>query len=459
MDRRHLLAAGAASALALGGRATAAPSARRPPNFIIVLCDDLGYGDVSVYGGKIPTPNLARMAREGTTLTDYYAPANLCSPSRAGLLTGRYPVRVGLGYEVIMQADDRGLPLSEVTIAKALKPAYATALFGKWHLGHLGAAWPPTRHGFDEFFGIPYSHDMKPLAYYEAHAGSDTVARSEVDYPNLQQDFYAHAERFIEAHVAANRDRPFFVELALSAPHLPEHPHPGFDQQSFAGPYGAVVQEIDAIVGRLLARLKGLGIADDTVVIFTSDNGPWFEGSPGWLRERKGGGAYDGGYRVPCIAWGPGRIPAGRRTSSIAMGVDFLPTFRAMAGMAPLPDVTLDGRDITKVLTEGAASPHDALILFDNEDPVGVRTQGWKYIESAYYRGNRLPVALLGYEQLYDLKADPSENYSVAATHPDVAAQMRERLKLAKATFAPFKHKDIPPVFKTLRAQLEHLQD
>jgi arylsulfatase A-like enzyme len=454
MNRREWLCAAAASALAAGaGVAQAAPG--RPPNFVVVLCDDLGYGDVGCYGGKIPTPAIDRMAREGVLLTDYYAPANLCSPSRAGLLTGRYPVRTGLGFEVIMQQDDRGLPLSEVTIAKALKPAYATALFGKWHLGHRGAAWPPTRHGFDAFFGIPYSHDMKPLAFYEAHAGSDETVQTPVDYPALQQRFWEHAEAFIEA----NRDRPFFVELALSAPHLPEHPHPGFDQGTFAGPYGAVVEEIDSIVGRLMGKLTELGLARDTVVVFTSDNGPWFEGSPGWLRERKGGGAYDGGYRVPCIVWAPGRLSAGRRVSSIASGVDWLPTFLAMAGMAPLAGVTLDGRDLGAVLRDGAPSPHEALILFDNEDPIGVRTQGWKYVESAYYRGLRLPISLMGYEQLYDVKADPSENYSVAATHPDIAKAMRERLAAAKAEFAPFKHKEIPPVFKALRAQAEHLQD
>jgi arylsulfatase A-like enzyme len=461
MNRRELLGAAAAGALLAGPAAAAAATApgpaRRPPNFVVVLCDDLGYGDVSPYGGKIPTPAIARLAREGVTLTDYYAPANLCTPSRAGLLTGRYPVRTGLGFEVIMQGDDRGLPLSEVTIAKALKPAgYATGLFGKWHLGHLGAAWPPTKHGFDTFVGIPYSHDMKPLWMAESHAGSDVATRR--DNPvlaNLQQDFYAAAEAFI----TANRDRPFFVELALSAPHLPEVPHPGFDPNTFAGPYGAVVQEIDSIVGRLVAKLAALGLTRDTVVVFTSDNGPWFEGSPGWLRERKGGGAYDGGYRVPCIAWAPGRLPAGRRVASIASGVDVLPTFLAMAGVAPPAGVTLDGRDISAVLRSGAPSPHEALILFDNEVPIGVRTQDWKYVESAYYRGNKLPMAVLGYEQLYDVKADPSENYSVAATHPEIAKAMRERLKAAKAEFAPYRHKDIPPYFKQLREQLQHLQD
>jgi arylsulfatase A len=457
MNRRNLLAAAGASALLAGSSSGAAmPTSRRPPNFIVVLCDDLGYGDVSIYGpGGIRTPNVERMAREGVVLTDYYAPANLCSPSRAGLLTGRYPVRTGLGYEVIMQQDDRGLPLSETTIAKALKPAYASGLFGKWHLGHLGPAWPPTRHGFDAFFGIPYSHDMSPLALYEAHAGSDEVAKSAVDYPQLQQQFYEHAERFIEAH----RDRPFFVELALSAPHLPEHPHAGFDATTDTGPYGAVVAEIDSIVGRLMAKLQALRLENDTVVIFTSDNGPWFEGSPGWLRERKGGGGYDGGYRVPFVAWAHGRIPPGRRVTSMVMGIDLLPTFRAMAGLPPLTGVELDGRDITEVLTKGAPSPHEELVLFDNEVPVAIRTQDWKYLDAVYYRGLKLPVGLLGYDELYAERGDRAENYSVAANHPDVVKEMKARLAAAKATFAPYRHKDIPAVFKALQAQLAHIQD
>jgi arylsulfatase A len=457
MNRRSLLTAVAANAVLAGAATRAAtPAARRPPNFVVVLCDDLGYGDVSLYGpGAIKTPNVERMAREGVVLTDYYSPANICTPSRAGLLTGRYAVRTGLGYEVIMQQDDRGLPLSEVTIAKALKPAYATALFGKWHLGHLGPAWPPTKHGFDAFFGIPYSHDMAPLSLCESHAGSDEVTKSPVDYPQLQQRFYEHAERFIET----NKDRPFFVELALSAPHLPEHPHEGFDVNTAAGSYGAVVAEIDSIVGRLLAKLRALKLENDTVVIFTSDNGPWFEGSPGWLRERKGGGGYDGGYRVPFVAWAPGRIPAGRRVSSMAMGIDLLPTFLSMAGL-PLPaGVTLDGRDITAVLTKGAASPHDQLVLFDNETPIGIRTQDWKYLDAVYYRGMKLPVGLLGYDELYDERGQQAENYNVSANHPEITKDMKARLQAAKATFAPYKHKEIPQVFKTLQAQMAHLQD
>jgi arylsulfatase A-like enzyme len=453
--RRDILKCSAALAgVFLAPTALARPN--RPPNIVIVLCDDLGYGDVGAFGGKaIPTPHIDRLAAEGVALTDYYAPANLCTPSRAGLLTGRYPIRTGLGYEVIMQNDDRGLPLSEVTIAKALKPDYATALFGKWHLGHHGEVWPPTRHGFDRFFGIPYSHDMAPLSLFESQVGSDEVKSFPVDYPTLQQQFYAHAERFIED----NRDRPFFIELALSAPHLPEHPHEPFKGSTPAGAYGDVVAEIDSIMGRLTAKLSELGLERDTLLIFTSDNGPWFEGSAGGFRDRKGGGGFDGGYRVPFIARMPGTIPAGQRVASIASGVDLLPTVCAFAQRPVPPGVELDGKDISAVLTTGAASPHDQIVLFDNENVVGIRTQRWKYISAAYYRGLMMPMALMGYHELYDLKADPAESYSVAETYPDVAADMKRRLDLAKATFAPFKHKDIPPVFKALHQAFEHMQD
>ncbi|QUD85984.1 sulfatase family protein [Phenylobacterium montanum] len=455
MRRREVLKASAALAAALLPAASEAAPAR-PPNIVLILCDDLGYGDVGAFGGKmIRTPNIDRLAAEGVALTDYYAPANLCTPSRAGLLTGRYPIRTGLGYEVIMQNDDRGLPLSEVTIARALKPDYATALFGKWHLGHRGEAWPPTRHGFDRFFGIPYSHDMAPLSLFEAQVGSDEVKSSPVDYPTLQQQFYEHAERFIED----NRERPFFVELALSAPHLPEHPHAPFKGTTPAGTYGDVVAEIDSLVGRLMARLKDLGLERNTLVVFTSDNGPWFEGSAGGFRERKGGGGFDGGYRVPFIARMPGTIPGGRRVDSIASGIDLLPTFCAMAGRPIPPGVELDGKDITQVLVAGAPSPHDQIVLFDNENVVGVRTQRWKYIGAAYYRGLMMPMALMGYQELYDARADPAESYSVAETYPDAAAEMKARLDKAKAEFAPLKHKDIPPVFKALHQALEHMED
>lgn len=243
------------------------------PNFIIILCDDLGYGDIDVNGGTIPTPNLSNMAREGLVATNYYSAANLCTPSRAGLLTGRYPVRTGLGYEVILSGEDRRLPLSEKTIAAVLKPVYVSGLFGKWHLGHTGENWLPTYHGFDKFYGIPYSHDIFPLSVYEADANSNKVVVTPPDTPRLQQLFYSNAEKFI----IENRNKPFFVELALSAPHLPEYPSTDFNGRSKHDPYGDVVSEIDAIVGRLLNKLKELRLDQNTMVIFTSDNGPWLQ--------------------------------------------------------------------------------------------------------------------------------------------------------------------------------------
>src|SRR5688572_4608852 len=212
MNRRSFLERSAIGLATLSLSRWASGAAGRSPNFIIVLCDDLGFGDLGAYGGKrVKTPNLDRMSREGTLLTDFYAAANLCTPSRAGLLTGRYPIRTGLAYGVILQNDTRGLPHSEVTIAEALKPEYATALIGKWHLGHIAPYWPPTTQGFDLFFGLPYSHDAKPLSLYESNGPGVELTKEDVDFPQLQARFAARAERFIEDH----RDRPFFLTLAL----------------------------------------------------------------------------------------------------------------------------------------------------------------------------------------------------------------------------------------------------
>lgn len=449
ISRRGLLgaAAGTAGAAMLPGAVRAAATGDRP-NFIVIYVDDLGYGDIGAFGGRmIATPNIDRMARGGIALTDYYAPANLCTPSRAGLLTGRYPVRTGLGKGVLLQGDKRGLPLSEVTIGNALKPAYDTALIGKWHLGNPGTpSWPPMQHGFDLFYGIQYSHDMLPLSLWEGDANG--LNQAEVDYPRLQQQFYARAERFIED----NRTRPFFLELALSAPHLPNYPFGKFAGTSRAGAYGDAVAELDSIVGRLQAKLEALGLSRKTTVIFTSDNGPWFEGSAGAFRDRKGGGAYDGASRVPFIASRPGFIPAGRRSNAIAMGIDILPTLCAMAGLPNPKGVELDGLDLTAVLTRGAPSPHDELLLFNDEDVVGIRTQQWKYVVAAYYRNLMLPVKGRGYPQLYDMRTG-NEDYSVASRHPDIVKAMQARLDRATAKYAPFRIAPsdvlkIPPGYK-----------
>ena len=437
-NRRLVLALLGTSALCAISRPAFAET--RKPNFIIVLCDDLGYGDIEPTGGKtIPTPNLNRMAREGMVLTDYYAPQNVCTPSRAGLLTGRYPIRTGLAEKVILLNDNRILPVSEVTIPDALKGAgYVSGLFGKWHLGHLGPDWQPTKHGFDRAFGIPYSHDMMPLWLFTDVSPDVEPKREEVVFSELQQRFYAEAESFIES----NANRPFFVELALSAPHLPEYPNAKYRDAKMQSAYAEVVVEIDAIMGRLMGKLQKLGIDRDTFVIFTSDNGPGFEGSGGGLRDRKGGAGYDGGYRVPCLAWRPGRVPAGRRCNSITMGIDFLPTFCAFAGIAPPAGVTIDGKDLSAVLTRGAPSPHEALILFDEEEVSAIRTQRWKFVGNTYYHGNLRALEKL-YPQLYDVEADPSESYSVADRHPVVLAEMQRRLSNAREVFRPLKRQSL----------------
>ncbi len=428
LDRRLLLK------MAAGGLAAPAlATARRPPNIIIVLADDLGYGDLSSQGSRlIATPNLDRLARQGVRMTDFYASANVCTPSRAGLLTGRYPIRTGLAHQVIQANDRNGLPTSEITLAKALQPDYATALIGKWHLGHVAPYWPPTVHGFDLFFGLPYSHDMKPLGLFNSEPGVE-LTREDVDFPRLTERFFDRGLRFIET----NRDRPFFLTLALSAPHISLDPHPDHAGHSRAAAYGDVVQEVDARVGQLVARLKALGLDRDTLLIFTSDNGPWFEGSAGPLRDRKGGAGWDGGYRVPMIAWAPGRLPAGKTRTAIGMNFDLFPTCLALAGKPLPPGVTIDGRNLWDVWTRGAASPHDQLILFDNEKVAAIRTDRWKYVGRSYYRSLDLPLSRLGANLLFDVREDPAEAYNLAAAHPDVMRDMRGRFDAARAGFEP----------------------
>lgn len=452
MDRRNFLASGIG--LLSAGAAQAATPQRRPPNFIVIYCDDLGYGDIGPNGGTaIPTPHLDRMAREGMTLTDYYAPANVCTPSRAGLLTGRYPIRSGMS-KVLNATDTKTMPLSEITIAAALKPVYASALIGKWHLGHSGPSWAPTNYGFDLFYGLPYSHDITPLKIYEFDR-SGQRGEWDPDFPSLQQQFYTRAECFIDEQ----RDKPFFLELALSSPHLPNYPAPGFEQGSVrAGAYGDTVMEIDSIVGRLMDKLKALGIDRDTLLIFTSDNGPWFEGSTGGLRQRKGGAGYDGGYRVPFLARWPGQIAAGQRSDAIAMGIDLLPTFCSLAGV-PVPNaVEIDGKDIGPVLLRNAGTPHDELVMFQREEVVGIRTQKWKYVNADMYQDYFILLEKRGYPQLYDM-SEPGEQYSVASLHPGVLKAMQARLARAVAQFSPMQTAPSPLDSQRLNNKSRHVPE
>lgn len=436
-DRRSAMASiTAMGAALLAPMALAKPkqsSSVKPPNFIIILADDLGFGDMSVTGSRaIKTPNIDRMAHDGLLMSDAYASANICTPSRAGLLTGRYPIRTGLGWQVIQANDENGLPPSEVTIAEMLGKDYRSALIGKWHLGHVAPYWPPTVQGFDLFFGLPYSHDMKPLSLYSAGDGVE-FTQEDVDMVRLTQRFFDRAGEF----VAASQNQPFFLMLALTAPHIPLTPHPDHHGRSMAGDYGDVVEEIDARVGTLRQQLEQLGLAENTYVFITSDNGPWFEGSSGPLRDRKGGAGWDGGYRVPLVAWAPGRIAPASTSNALTMNIDFLPTLAALAGR-PLPaNVAIDGKDISQILHHGGPSPHDELLLFDNEKVAAVRTDQWKFVARSYYREYDVPLAAMGANLLFDVRTDPSENYNIAARHPDIVKDMRARFERARANFEP----------------------
>jgi arylsulfatase A-like enzyme len=454
MRRRSVLLGAAAACITAIAPQPAFAQAVRKPNFIVVMTDDLGYGDIGPYGNKlIPTPHIDEIAAEGVTLTDYYAPAAVCTPSRAGMLTGRYAMRSGMA-QVLFPSSEDGLPLTELTTAKLLKPEYATGLFGKWHLGSNGPAWPPTNHGFDRFVGIPYSHDMTPLAIHESNAGSPEVREAPVDFTfngalarfdkdtmepasltsELQQQFYGAAEQFIEQ----NQGRPFYVELWLSSPHLPEIPAAEFKGTTDAGPYGDMVAEIDSIMGRLRAKVRELGLERDTLIILTSDNGPWYWGSPGSLRDRKGSAAYDGGSKVPFVAVQPGTLPAGQRLEWFASGLDLLPTFAAMAGK-PLPaDRKIDGVDVTSILTGRGPSARVDLLFFAEQDLIAIRTPRWKYNQQRTYD-------VFGYDELYDLSRDPEENYNVRGRHPEVVAVLAARLEEAKAEFAPLRRELRPP--------------
>lgn len=442
MRRRDLLSMIGAGMLAAPAIARFAPVPR--PNVIVILADDLGYGDLGTYGARaIRTPHLDRLARGGARLTDFYAAANLCTPSRAGLLTGRYPIRTGLGHEVIQPGDSNGLPLAEVTLAEALKQGgYATGMVGKWHLGHVAPFWPPRGHGFDSFYGLPYSHDQRPLSLFSApEPGVEYVKDDKVDFAQLTRLFTDKGVEFIDR----NAGGPFFLYLAHTAPHLPLVPHPDFKGRSAAHAYGDVVEELDSGIGRIMAALRRHRIEQDTLVIVTSDNGPWFEGSAAPLAGRKGGAGYDGGYRVPFIAHYPRRIRPGTTSPAIAMGIDVMPTVLAYAGLPAPEGVDLDGKDIRTVLQGDKHSPHEHLLLFDNENIAGLRTQRWKLVVRSHYRTLSLPLAEIGYTPLYDMANDPAEAYSAEQDQPELVARLRAIVAAEQQRFNAFRTKPPPP--------------
>lgn len=452
LTRRCLLQAAAAGASAVL-RAQAAPK----PNLVMIYADDLGYGDLSCYGATAyQTPHLDRMAAEGVRFTDFYVPTPYCAPSRAALLTGRYPFRSGMVFNPAPDGgiNDVGLSDSEVTIAEALKPrGYASISIGKWHLGHT-ERFLPRRQGFDEYYGILYSNDMRPVQLVDGE--------KVVEYPVVQSQLTRkYTDRAIE-FLEKNQSRPFFLYLAHAMPHKPlAASEDYYTPQTPDDLYADVLRELDAEIGRLLAELKRLKLDATTLVVFASDNGPWYGGSTGGLRGMKGS-SWEGGIRVPMIARWPGRIPAGRVCRQPAGVIDIFPTFCRLAG-APLPeDRVIDGKDIFPLMSGAASeSPHEALFSMSAANLVTIRSGKWKlhvrppapgfaYMDEAAARNWVDPrgpdgVTLIApYEQarpnqypglrtgdpprpmmLFDLEADPGEQRDVAAEHPDVVSRLK----------------------------------
>jgi len=428
LDRRAFFRS-VAGALAAGSL-SAAP---RRPNIVIIYADDLGYGYLGCYGHPaIRTPHLDRMAAEGMRFTQWYSAAPVCTPSRAALLTGRYPVRSGL-TRVLFPQSQGGIPASEVTLAEVLKEAgYQTAAIGKWHLGHL-PQYLPVRHGFDSWFGIPYSNDMHP---FEGPGSSgakkhpplplmrdDKVIETEPDQSTLTPRYTGEALRKIRAF----RGRPFFLYYAHTFPHVPLYASPRFRGASLRGLYGDVVEEIDWSVGEILRTLASAGQDRNTLVIFSSDNGPWLArrqmgGSAGLLREGKTT-TWEGGMRVPCIVRMPGVVPQGRASSEMGSMLDLVPTIAALAGAAP-PRATLDGDDIGAVLRGGSLGRERAFFYWRGEELCAVRRGPWKLHRITNTAEWKAETTRHDPPLLFHLEHDPSEKYDLAKERPDIVSAL-----------------------------------
>lgn len=451
MNRRTFIKMAGLGAAAASNWHSFAKSTQDRPNFVIIFTDDQGYQDLGCFGSpKIKTPNIDRMAQEGMRFTDFYVAACVCTPSRAALMTGCYPKRVGLEKGVLFPRSTKGLNPKEITIAKLLKQAgYKTACFGKWHLGHH-EQFLPTNHGFDEYFGIPYSNDMaidpempvadncnfregmtlermrndKPTHHWVPLFRGDKIVEYPADQTTLTQRYTEEAIRFIKE----NKDNQFFIYVPHAMPHVPLFASEEFAGKSKRGLYGDVIECIDWGVGRILDALKDLGLDKNTIVVFTSDNGPWLKkGDNGGcalpLRDGKGT-TYEGGMREPTVMWAPGRIPAGVECKEVATTMDLYPTFAKLAGAKVPGDRVIDGRDIWPLMTglKGAKTPHEAFFYYNkskkNPGLEAVRMGKWKLLRPIKGRTKPKPP------ELYDLEADISESTNLAEKYPDKVETM-----------------------------------
>ncbi len=421
-------------------------------NIVLICLDDMGYGDLSLTGATgYHTPNIDRMASEGAFFTHYLAPQAVSSASRAGLMTGCYPNRIGFSG-ALDHASKTGINSDEETIAEMLKKeGYATAAFGKWHLG-CQPEFMPSQHGFDEFFGIPYSHDMWPhhpvtKNYYPPLPliEDDSVITTEPDISQFTQQFTARTLDFIRR----NRGNPFFVYLAHPLPHVPLAASDNFRGKSEQGLYGDVMMEIDWSVGEIISTLEKLDLDRNTLVIFTSDNGPWLNygnhaGSPGGFREGKGT-TFEGGQRVPCIMWWKGTIPEGTVCNRLVSGIDILPTLADVTGAA-LPERGIDGVSILPLMRgDKNANPRKSFYYYYRQNNLEAVTDGtWKLVFP--HRGRTYEGFLPGNDGqpggadenrwieggLYDLRRDPGERYNVIDLYPDVVARLEKMAEEAR---------------------------
>jgi arylsulfatase A len=429
---------------------------KKKPNFIVIFCDDLGYGDLTCFGHPtIRTTELDKMAAEGQKWTNFYAGASVCTPSRAALLTGRLPIRSGMCSNVrrvLFPDSASGLPQSEITIAEALKTiGYTSACIGKWHLGHL-PQYLPTNNGFDSYFGIPYSNDMDRIG----GEGHQAFLEPKIDYFNVPlmldekiierpADQNTITKRYNEKaikFIQKNKNKPFFLYLAHNLPHVPLFVSKEHKGKSLRGLYGDVVEEIDWGVGQILKTLRREGLAENTFVVFTSDNGPWLTynehgGSAGPLREGKGC-TFEGGMREPCIMWWPGKIrPA--VVNDIGSTMDIYTTILSLAGAEIPSDRVVDGLDLSPAIFGTGPSPRKTMFYYNGAKLYAVRKGLYKahFITKPAYRPGKEkhhdpPL-------VYHLGHDPSEKYDISKDHPEVITEIKKELALHLAKLTPGK--------------------
>jgi len=462
-------ARGAASLALCGFSGCSKRSTKKPPNIVIFLCDDLGYGDLGSFGHPtIKTSHVDQLCREGQKWTNFYAAASVCTPSRAALLTGRLPIRSGMCSDkrgVLTPASTGGLPETEITIASALKTkGYATACIGKWHLGHL-PHYLPASHGFDYYYGIPYSNDHdrivgnKPKAILSPKIEywnvplmrNEEIIERPADQRTITKRYTQEAVKFL----GERSGEPFFLYFSHSFPHIPLFASDDFKGRSLRGRYGDVVEEIDWSVGQIIKTLKERRMADNTLVVFTSDNGPWLlheeqGGSAGLLRGGKAD-TFEGGMRVPTIFWWPGRIEPG-----VVMGIgctmDLFTTSLRLAGVPVPNDRIIDGMDLSPTLFGAETSPREIMLYYRGERLYAVRKGSFKahfitqpsYVPDPVITEHDPPL-------LYNLDHDPSEKYDVAAKHPDVVADIKKEVRKHLENLVPGENqlmKGPPWVFK-----------